>query len=507
MLNALMLTVISLCMRTVDVSFNVYISNHIGAEAMGLFSLMSGVYGFALTFATSGINLAATRLVAEALGTGDNGQVRAAMKRALTYSICFGCTAAFTLFALSEHIGLVWLDDARTVTPLRFMSLTLPVISLSSCLRGYFSAVRRVYKNAVSQVCEQAIRIFATVYLLSALFARDIESACMAIVIGGAASDILSFAIMYIMYLYDKKRHTQLSLKESGKGLTYRLLHIALPISFSTYARSGLVTLEHILIPIGLKKSGSSRSQALASYGTLHSMVLPVVLFPSAFISSFSGLLIPELAECKVRNNRIQIRYITSRVFQLSLLFSICVAGVMICFSQELGQIIYSSSEASEYIRILAPLIPIMYLDTTTDTMLKGLGEQLYSMNVNIIDASLSVILVWTMLPVLGINGYIITIFITEILNASLSITRLLSVTDMKTDTLKWIFKPILCIAGATSVAKLFFKLVLHMQQSIFSLAVHITVSVILYFIFCIMTFAVTREDIRWMLSVVHKKK
>ena len=49
--NALLLTGASLLMRTVGVAFQVAISNRAGAEAMGLFSLMSGVYGFALTLA------------------------------------------------------------------------------------------------------------------------------------------------------------------------------------------------------------------------------------------------------------------------------------------------------------------------------------------------------------------------------------------------------------------------------------------------------------------------
>ena len=41
--NAMLLTAATLLMRTVGVSFQVYVSNRAGAEAMGLFSLMSGV--------------------------------------------------------------------------------------------------------------------------------------------------------------------------------------------------------------------------------------------------------------------------------------------------------------------------------------------------------------------------------------------------------------------------------------------------------------------------------
>ena len=67
-LNGLLITAVSLIIRAVSVSFNVYISNKIGAAAMGLFTLISTVYRFAITVATSGIGLAATRIVAEAVG-------------------------------------------------------------------------------------------------------------------------------------------------------------------------------------------------------------------------------------------------------------------------------------------------------------------------------------------------------------------------------------------------------------------------------------------------------
>ena len=65
--NALLMTAVALLMRTVTVSFNVYVSNRVGAEAMGLLSLIGSIYGFAVTLATSGIHLATVRTVAEAL--------------------------------------------------------------------------------------------------------------------------------------------------------------------------------------------------------------------------------------------------------------------------------------------------------------------------------------------------------------------------------------------------------------------------------------------------------
>ena len=74
--NGLMITIVSILIRTVSVSFNVYISNQIGAVAMGLFTLISTVYGFAITVATSGIGLATTKLVAEAMGAPEKSDLR-----------------------------------------------------------------------------------------------------------------------------------------------------------------------------------------------------------------------------------------------------------------------------------------------------------------------------------------------------------------------------------------------------------------------------------------------
>ena len=81
--NAAVLVGASLLMRSVSLFFNAYVSGKIGAEGMGLFSLVMSVYGFAVTFATSGINLAVTRLCAEVIGEGKEGEVRPILRRAV----------------------------------------------------------------------------------------------------------------------------------------------------------------------------------------------------------------------------------------------------------------------------------------------------------------------------------------------------------------------------------------------------------------------------------------
>jgi stage V sporulation protein B len=200
-----------------------------------------------------------------------------------------------------------------------------------------------------------------------------------------------------------------------------------------------------------LQKSGASRDASLAAYGILGSMVLPLVLFPSAISASFAGLLIPEVAESVATKDQRRIRGIVCTVMETVLIFSIGCAGVMMSFSLELGATVYPEAEnAGKYIMLIAPLVPVMYLDTAVDSMLKGLGEQVYTMWVNIADAFISVILVTILLPRMGIYGYIITVYFTEILNATLSITRLLMKSEAKTRVLSWIARPLICVIIST---------------------------------------------------------
>lgn len=93
---------------------------------------------------------------------------------------------------------------------------------------------------------------------------------------------------------------------------------------------------------------------------------------------------------------------------------------------------IYSSPEAGDYLRLLAPLIPIMYTDMVADGCLKGLGQQLWCMGINLLDALLGVLLVWQVLPVFALKGYICIIYFNECLNFALSIMRLRKVTKIR---------------------------------------------------------------------------
>lgn len=429
-MNTALLTGSSLAMSAISMAFQVWLAGRIGSAGIGLYQLVLSVAFLCTTFAVSGIRFAATRLVSEELGHERSWSVAAAMRRCFAYSLFFGLSAMAVLFSFAEPVGFLWIGDARTVKSLKLIAFSMPFLSLSSVMSGYFTACGRVWKPTVVHLGEQLITIGFVAYFLAHSPAGDIEKNCAAVMLGNVCGDVISFVCMLLFYLTD--RHSVRDYSAQKLKLTSRMLKVALPLAVSAYARSALSTLEHLLVPRGLKAAGFSADRALSGYGVIQGMVLPILSFPACILMALAELIIPELTEAQVRGNDGDISKTVSLLIKKGLGYSSAVALVLFVFADKLGVRIYSSPEVGDYLRLLAPLIPIMYTDMVADGCLKGLGQQLWCMGINLLDALLGVLLVWQVLPVFALKGYICIIYFNECLNFALSIMRLRKVTKIR---------------------------------------------------------------------------
>ena len=212
---------------------------------------------------------------------------------------------------------------------------------MSSALNGYFTGIRKANRNAFSQVFEQTTKIICTTYLLSLFLPNGLEYACLALVLGETISEIASFFFAYLLYLIESRR---LEMFRHSISFKKQILSISLPVAFTSYLRSGLSTLKQILIPLRLEKFGMSCEYAISNYGIISGMVMPTLLFPSAIINSFSSLLIPEFSAYRSLNRTSAISSIISKVFHITLVFSIGVIGIFLFYGDEISNILYPNA-------------------------------------------------------------------------------------------------------------------------------------------------------------------
>ncbi len=452
--NTALLTASGLVMRFVGMIWQVWLVSRIGEAGIGLFQLVMSVNALAVTVAMSGSRYAVTRLVSEERGLDRPNGAAQALGETMLYGLFFGLAAGLILMLTAEPLGFLWLEDARTVRPLFILALTMPLTGLDSVMHGYFTAVGRVWKSVTVSVCQQLLTIGVTACILLVGPAANLEFAVAGITAGALVGESFGLAALGVAYAIDRRKHGIVRDKTIPPvaGMTRRLLTIALPLAAASYARSGLSTLQHLLVPRGLRSSGLTAERALAGYGVIQGMALPVVLFPSCLMMAVAELIVPKLTERQMRGQTDSIRQVTEDVLWKSLLFCSITASLFLSLGDSLGLALYDSPQAGRYIQIFACIVPVMYMDMAADGCLKGLGEMMFCMVVNIADVGLSALMVWLLLPRWGLGAYIFVICFTEVFNFALSMWRLWRVSGVRLPWRRVLFAALAAvISGALS--------------------------------------------------------
>ena len=499
--NALILTVTSLILRTIGIFFRIYLSNIVGAEGMGLYQLVFSIYVLASTFASAGICTAVTRIITDELVCGTRKSVLNVLRKAIFLSVTIGIISSLLVFFGSDIIAAYWLRDTRTAPALRILTISLPFMGVTSCLRGYFIARRRVSSPSRAQIFEQIVRIAIIMFLMKNFADKGLAFMCGAVLAGDAIAEISSCIYLWIGYLLDKKKldKTAAASCSNKRGVFFRLIEIALPITAGRYLNTILRTIENTLVPTSLTKFSGSKEQGLSEFGMLKGMVMPLLFFPASFLNAMTTLLIPEISEANALNQKIKVNIAVNKALQLTLTASILISGIFTVFADELGMMIYHSKEVGYLLKVLAPLMPIMYLESIVDGLLKGLNQQVSSLKYSVLDSVTRIILILFIVPYSGMNGFLIIMVYSNYLTSGLNLRRLLKVTGIKMQWSRWILKPFLAIATCGTVATLLKTQPL--VQSLPLLAIIILLGlliILLYVILMPLLGCVKRQDLRF---------
>lgn len=524
-INSFILTSTSLISKTIGMFFRVYMSNKIGAEGIGLYQLICTAYLFVAMLPIAGISVAVTRLVSEYIAKERNNKIKNITKACIIISTLISLITSYLLFSFADKIAIYVIKDTRSILALKILAPSIPFMAISACFRGYFCAVRKVIYTSLEQFLEQVIEIIVFIFILSMLSIKNVEYSCCAIVLGTTAAEIISAAFSFICYIIDVKRYStiktttknHINVENNSKELLNKkiqsktnsifkeIINISLPITLTSCLRSSLSLIENSIIPQGLKKFGSSSHESLAIYGMIIGIVAPFISFPAVFISSFSLLIIPELSSALVYKRLKNINYMTTKILQITFIFSIMIAGIFMFFSNKFSIIVFKNQDVGIYIKLLSPLVPLIYIDSIVDGMLKGLNQQFYSFIYNIIDACVRIIIIYLFLPKYGIKALIIVLFISNILNSSLSMYRLIKVAKININIMDWIFKPILSILIACNLLNIFYQFFSISDRFInvnIIFYITITLASILYITLLILIRCIKHEDILWIKKV-----
>ena len=497
--NTMILTLTTQLLSLTGVFFIAWLSRAIGSEGIGLYQLISSVYILAGTLASSGVGVTVSRLIAESAAKSGGRSTSDVLRRAVVISAVMGLAVGTALYLLSDVIGVSLLGDHRTVLSIKVLAPGLPFMALSATMRGYFIGMRRVLKPSVQMVFEQLVRIGISMMILHIFLPRGLEYGCLAVILACMMSEAASCLFAFAMFAMERRRALPVILE---KGVTSKIIRISLPIAASSSLRGVLRTAENILIPLGLKRHGESHSGALSQFGQL-GMTMPVLFFPSGLLVAVGTMLLPEVAHARAIGNAERIRSIFSRVFQMTVMMAFLFCAVFLAFASDFGQLIYKSDAISRLLALMAPLTPLIYLDFVVDSMMNGLGQQMRTLKINILDYVIRIGLVVLLIPRFGLMAYLLILYFSAMLNATLSIRRLLIVSHASIHVVEWIIKPLISATAAGLLVVLVFRLLPQTQPDAWVLTAKILLLTAVYVMQLFALGCLNRYDVRWLKSMV----
>ncbi len=412
--GALVLTLANVVTRALGFLYRIFLSNLIGAEGMGLFQLIFPVIAFCTALSCGGIQIAVSRFVAETKSKSTQFSI---LVSSLFMSLVLSLATVFFVYRFSDVLAIRIIHNVRCKKLLQYSVLTIPMVAIHACVSGYYLGLKKTLVPAWSMMTEQFVKILS-VYLLGTIWIHEkIALTPMLAVYSTILSELAGMIFCLIAIGFENTYRLRIaSLLHSMKNL----FSVSYILTLNRLLLTFLQCVEAILLPLMLERNGLSPSTALAIYGILTGMALPVVTFPSAINNSISTMLLPAVAESKSEGNILALKRTTENSIWFSTISGIYGIGLFLSFGNFIGTNIFGHPQAGIYICILSWLCPFLYLSISFGSILHGLGKTTAAFIHNVIGILLRLVAIWWGVPRFGINAYLIGLLVSHLVTTLL---------------------------------------------------------------------------------------
>jgi stage V sporulation protein B len=429
--GALVLTMAGLASRFIGFFYRIFLSNQLGAEGMGLFSMVMPV--FTICFALCG-GAYQTTICAFVAAERKDVSRRHICITGTGLSLISALLLSWAMYQFRDFIASRILMESRCEDLVGLLALTLPFSALHACMNGYFYGLQRSGIPAASQLVEQTGRV-ACVYIVW----RRCMAAGRALTAGDAVIGMLAGELLAVLFLVCsilragfKGRPAHVQTDTAGPKsvspvhhLTKPILTMATPLMLNRLLLSLLSGMEAVWIPLRLQRFGLTNADALSIYGILNGMSMPLILFPSALTNSLAVMLLPDVAQSKACGQHDRICLTATRNTHLCISFGVLFTGIFFCFGEEMGTVIFGQELAGIYIKNLAFLCPFLYLSTTLSSILNGLGHTGTTFVQSCISTLIRLGFVYFLIPVYGMKAYLWGLLVSQLVLTALNLIAL----------------------------------------------------------------------------------
>ena len=276
------------------------------------------------------------------------------------------------LNCFSNFISTNLLHEKRTYYGLIAIGAVLPFISISSILRGYFFGKQKMIPHVLSNVIEDITRLFIILLFVPLFLLKGIEFAVMFVILSNIASEFVSILVFFFFLPKNfKLRKKDFIMNKNIKNV----LKISIPTTLSRLIGSIGYFFEPIIITTVLINVGYTNDFIVNEYGIITGYIMPLITLPSFFTNAISQALIPTISYSYSNNHKSYVKNKIKQAIFISLLIGIPVTIIFTFFSELPLKLIYNTNLGINYLRAIAPISLLFYIQSPIASSLQAMGK------------------------------------------------------------------------------------------------------------------------------------
>ena len=349
----------------------------IGEEGINLYTIVTPTFGLFITLAQFALPISISKLVSE-------NRIRSKKIVFSTFFFILLFNLFLILFVLvtAPFIANNLLKQP-TVTPLLYaMAFTLPFISITSILKGYFLGKLQVAPNTISNIFEQTVRILFLLFGLPLLVKKSILLGVISYILFNIITEIVS--IFTFWCFLPKKISLHKEDIHPDQKIIKRVLKISVPSVSSRLIGNIAFFLEPIVLTNLLLFFEYSNSYILEEYASYNAYAIGLLTIPSFLVAAICQILIPEISKYHSQKNILMIKRRIKQALSYSFIIGFFCSMFLFFFRDPLLNIIYNTTRGSEYIFALAPFFVLFYLEAPLSSTLQALDESKKAMQITL---------------------------------------------------------------------------------------------------------------------------
>lgn len=345
----------------------VIMARYLGTEGLGIYMMILPSFILFLNISSFGFPVAVSKLVSE-----DDRNNKKLIFTSIIFVLFINFLLMIFILFIAKYLSFNLLHEKRSYYAIMAISLVIPFASISGILRSYFFGRERMGPHVISHITEDIVRIIAMVIGVPFFMHKGVEYAVCFVILTNIISEVTSILILFF-FLPKNFSLTRSDVKPS-KIYLIDCLSISIPTTATRLIGSICYFLEPIILTGVLLYVGYPNSVIVREYGIISGYALPLILLPSFFSNAISQALLPVITKKYKMRDIAGVKRKIRQGIAYSLLIGIPLTIVLEMFPDKLLKLLYNTTSGVSYIRFLAPVCLLQYIQAPLASTLDALG-------------------------------------------------------------------------------------------------------------------------------------